>query len=586
MLKINDPDAPTLVDPWWFLGPKRRRMLERGWPGLFRQHLLNALPVERLTARFHPSFGRPSKELHTLLGMLVLQQMQDLTDAEAVEELAYDERWHYALNLGSEEDGDKYVSERTVRNYRRALVELGLADEVFESLTERMAKVFKAPGGKQRLDSTHILSNMRRLSRIGLFGAVVTRFLRSLRRTRREAFDQVPEELAEGYLSKKGKGCFGQPKPSQAEETLQRVAEDLLLLVEMFKADEAVSRMASYRMLARLLSEQCEVAGGEEEARRVEIKPPQEIRCDSLQNPSDPDAAYDGHKGQGYQVQLAETYREEEEKDPSKPDLITYVKVEAAHLHDGQALEGALESLEERELLPEELLADTAYGSDENVGLAAEHGVELIAPAPGKPSGERLGLEDFEIEAGTGEIVSCPAGEKPQETRRWANRHGMIIFRAVFDLDACMSCEHAEGCPKRWGRDQAEVRYDKKQLRLARRRRAERTQEFREKYRWRSGQEASHSRLKAMTGLSRLRVRTLPRVRYAVALKAAGFNILRCMTAWRQRCVPERPSKQFQGLAVTQWSPLGRWLGAHAGCWTQAACVGTASWQPFRLQAA
>jgi hypothetical protein len=41
---------------------------------------------------------------------------------------------------------------------------------------------------------------------------------------------------------------------------------------------------------------------------KVSIKANKEVPSDSLQNPSDPDASYDGHKGQGYQMQVAETY--------------------------------------------------------------------------------------------------------------------------------------------------------------------------------------------------------------------------------------------------------------------------------------
>jgi hypothetical protein len=32
----------------------------------------------------------------------------------------------------------------------------------------------------------------------------------------------------------------------------------------------------------------------------LELKTPKQIGSDSLQNPSDPDAGYSGHKGQGY----------------------------------------------------------------------------------------------------------------------------------------------------------------------------------------------------------------------------------------------------------------------------------------------
>jgi len=42
------------------------------------------------------------------------------------------------------------------------------------------------------------------------------------------------------------------------------------------------------------------------------LKKPKDISSDSLQNPSDPDATYDGHKGQGHQIQIMETYTESE----------------------------------------------------------------------------------------------------------------------------------------------------------------------------------------------------------------------------------------------------------------------------------
>jgi len=564
--KITDLDVVMLFDPWEYLGPKRRRMLERGWAGLFQRDLLKELPVDRIAPRFHPNFGRPTKELHTMLGVLVLQQMLDQTDAETVETLAYDVRWHYALNLPGETDAEKYVSERTVRNYRRMLIELELDGVLFEGLTAKLAKVFKVPVSKQRLDSTHIVSNMRRLSRIGLFVAVITRFLKNLKRQHVECYGVIPAEVLERYLTKKGKGCFGQPKPSRTQETLQGTAEDLLLLVEMFKNDEAVTRMASYRMMQRLLSEQCEVKGEDEDG-RVEVKPPKGIRSDSLQNPSDPDATYDGHKGQGYQVQLVETYREEEQEEAHRPDLITYVEVEGAHLHDGQALAPALNNLEERELKPNSMLGDTSYGSDDNVQYAARHGVELIAPAQGGGAEERLGLEDFEIEETSGEIISCPIGEKPVVVRRsFSEKLKTYICVALFDVDACMSCDIMNRCPKRMGIETTEVRYDEKQLRLAVRRRYEKTEEFREKYRWRAGIEATNARYKSLMGAGRLRVRSLSRVRYAAKLKALGMNILRCGRVRAAILGLEGSLQQFRRL----WTTLSCRVAWQLATWTPA----------------
>ena len=69
--------------------------------------------------------------------------------------------------------------------------------------------------------------------------------------------------------------------------------------------------MSSYKLLCRIVEEQCDVQSDG----TIELKAPKQISSDSLQNPSDPDATYSGHKGQGYQVQVMETYTEHDHSD-------------------------------------------------------------------------------------------------------------------------------------------------------------------------------------------------------------------------------------------------------------------------------
>ena len=56
----------------------------------------------------------------------------------------------------------------------------------------------------------------------------------------------------------------------------------------------------------------------------------------------------------------------------------------------------------------------------------------------------------------------------------------------------------------------------------------ERSDTFREIYRWRAGIEATMSRLKHQINLAHLRVRGMPAMRYTVNLRALGLNIRRC----------------------------------------------------------
>jgi hypothetical protein len=68
---------------------------------------------------------------------------------------------------------------------------------------------------------------------------------------------------------------------------------------------------------------------------------------------------------------------------------------------------------------------------------------------------------------------------------------------------------------------------------MARRRAREKTQAFRDRYRFRAGIEATFSTLDRKTGVKHLRVRGLPAVRFAVVIKVLGLNLLWAAVAWR-----------------------------------------------------
>lgn len=151
-------------------------------------------------------------------------------------------------------------------------------------------------------------------------------------------------------------------KPSESAKTLASVSADLFDLVQQFKDDPGIRAMHSYKVLVQVLKEQCNV-NVSDDTNPVEVKRPKEIHSDSLQNPSDPDATYSGHKGQGYQVQIMESYCKDEEAKEKTLNLITHVQVDHAHESDADALIPAIESIKERDLPPEEVLADALYGT-------------------------------------------------------------------------------------------------------------------------------------------------------------------------------------------------------------------------------
>lgn len=533
MITVNDHKQTFLFDPWKFLSPKRRQLLEDNWPGLFRNQLLDTLPVDKLIPFFSINLGRPSKELYTVLGALLLQQAMDLSDEEAVEQLAFNTQWHYALNITEESDAAKYICTKTLWTMRQIMIKNNLDRMVLDGITDKLAKVFNVNTDKQRLDSVHICSNMRRLCRISIFSHTIHKFLINLKRHHNEQFEAISEELRQRYITPKALNAFALLRPSATAKSLEVVSRDLLNLVEVFQSKPSIPEMNSYKLMERVLAEQCELSGSSNDA-KITVKSPGEVGVDSLQNPSDPDATYDGYKGQGYQVQVMETFTDTDNKKIKEHtlNLITHVSVETACQSDACALIPAIVDTRKRGLSPAILLADAAYGGDDNMLNAKREQVELVAPAQnGNKRRPGMDLSTFKFDDG-GRVICCSKGHKPDKVDSRVKKER---FSACFDRATCERCPSLFACPVQVGKKYSYLRYSKKDYRLTVRRTYQKTETFIEMYRWRAGIEATMNEYNSLTGVKRLRVRGYEAVRYCATLKATAVNVFRAAIVARAR---------------------------------------------------
>jgi hypothetical protein len=477
--------------------------------------------------------GRPTKELYTVLGALALQQYHDLTDRQTCDQLAFSIQWHYALDLAEESDDAKYICPKTLWTMRVLATELGLENDVFDTTAKKLAALFDVDTSKQRIDSVHIRSNMARLGRVGIFVKGIDRFLVNLKRQHRPLWDRIDPELIGRYQGEKAKQCFAAVKPSESKRVLSDVASDLYRLVTQFEGEPQVADMHSYKLLCRIVKEQCDVA----QDATVTVKKPKEIPSDSLQNPSDPDASYSGHKGQGYQVQVMETYTEHEEnqKDAGELNLITHVKVEKACQSDAKALLPVIEETQQKDLAPETLQADALYGSDENTQKAEQLGVEVVSPAKGTEKQSETKLSNFCFRS-DGHVETCPGGHAPVIRKKKKTRYSQ-----GFELETCQSCPRIDSCPVKKGKAHCFLRYEEKAMRIAKRRQYENSDEFKNRYRWRAGVEATMSQYDRLTGVKRLRVRGFKAVSFAAVMKAVAVNIARAVAVQRARAGTPTP---------------------------------------------
>ena len=196
-------------------------------------------------------------------------------------------------------------------------------------------------------------------------------------------------------------------------------------------------------------------------------------------------------------------------------------------MDDGHRLPDALNDLADRALTPKVLLADSHYGSSDNMTLAGKRSIDLTAPARTAKGGSsgRLTLEDFSLDD-VGLVLKCPDGVAPVSTSAASAK-----LQARFDLAICKGCQNKERCPVQADKHDgqfARFQFTPTRAQNQKRRFYESSDTFRETYRWRAGIEATMSRLKYQMNLAQLRVRGMPAMRYTVNLRALGLNIRRC----------------------------------------------------------
>lgn len=527
MRHMEDPHQTELFNSFeLILSPLAYSKLRGGWQHLFRCAILKLLPAKALGEHFHPAMGRPTKELYSMAGLLFIMEFRDWTHEEAADAYMFNADLQYALNLKPE---NQSLCRRTVERYISLFRSDDLAQEIMHDVTAELVKLLDLDVSKQRLDSTHIESNMAKFGRIRLMATAARRFLVQLKRHDEPGYSQVREHVRQRYEATPH-AIFGWKKLDDdgVNELRQSVAEDLAYLVETFRQHNIPAVRAAYEKMARVFEQQCNVVA---ESVAVRKNPGGEIIC----NTSDPDATWDGHKGAGYQVQLSETC-----SDDNEVQLILSAIPETACQTDSAALAVVIDDLKASGFEPTELLADTAYGGDENHSRCVADGIDLITPTPGRcpanqVDSEHFTVADFKIEPGVKigpwgreipdpKCVACPAGLAPVWSRYDDGTKQIEILQLA---EVCNACPLQERCPVRdsWGCKIVTIPL--KKVRLVNRRRREHTDEFQKKYRKRGGIESTNSILKRVTGLGRLRVRGRKSVFMSIYLKVAGWNVLR-----------------------------------------------------------
>jgi hypothetical protein len=582
--------VPPEQRPEVHLSPFQRRRLQGSWVLPFRDHVLPLIDEHAFAGFFHQSLGAPNRSIALVVAILLLKDLFRLTDQEALDHFAFDRRWHIALDVVDQEVS---CCQKTLHNFRALLRQHDKARQLFEQLTDALLRLLQVDTSRQRLDSTHSKSNFATRKRLGIFCEAIRLFLRGLQRHRCADYAALPEQLRERHRTEPGhKNRYPGAATEVARRRLAVVARDLFRLIRLFEKDKEVAGWAEFAALRRVLAEHCEVLEAPQQPlpdaddlalgpEPVRVRPPKEVPASSLQSPHDQDATY-GKKGQGYEVQVCETFGNKSEPDPDKPELITHVEVTPSCQGDNRVTVPILKNLKARGIQPEQLEVDSNFTSSAVIKQARQLGTDVNGPVRGNqglPGPGEVTVGDFRVDFQDPGNSRCPAGQplsqqtvqEPSAAPGAAGAGGPAaqpqrrrVSLAVLTT-LCLSCELAAKCPASEGKatqaEQRAVNTTEQELISGQRRRYQTTAEFKERQAWRAGAEATNSELKRRHGIGKLAVRGGERVKVAVYLKALACNVKRAAVYLGKRLVAGTTAQP----AGSQATPPGGTTAAQAG---------------------
>lgn len=491
---------------------------EKIWPELRRLE-------PKLVEMYCEDNGRPAVNPVRLLGVSLLQFMENLPDRHAAEAAKFDVRWKTALEMDLDEGGfDATVLVR----FRDRLLAYGFEGVAFESVLEILRKEgYLRKKTPRRVDSTHVLGQISAMSRLECVRETMRLALEALEReegiARPEAWPLWWERYVESKPDYKAKVGVLRLKMNQAGQD----AHALLSWVEALP--EAVCKSERVCLLRRVFKENFE-CGQEGEVSERRAQPP-----GAVNNPHDPEAQWSSKSTTkqkdwtGYKAQVAETV-EDQPRDKGEPtkNVITAVVTQEATASDKAALPIVEEELEKvGEEKPQVCYVDGGYVSGAELARAKEDGRELRGPAqPAPKKGNRHSSESFNVSVENRSAV-CPAGHASTNCSRIEEaKTRKVTYRFEWNRGVCAGCDQRSKCLGK-GQNHRTLLVGENHDLVQERRREQKTEDFEKDMRHRNGIEATVSELVRGHGMRRCRYRGLAKTRLQNLLIGAACNIKR-----------------------------------------------------------
>src|SRR6266496_1144921 len=482
--------------------------------------------MERVMSMQARPWPEPAPEVTAAVRAMYRGRKRELPLAVAVRDKI---SWKYALGMALDDAG---FDASVLSEFRTRVVEHGLEERVLDLLLAALRdKGLVKAGGKQRTDSTHVVSAVRDLNRLELAGE-------SVRACAEALAVAAPDWLSGTVAVPDWNRRYGvrvnswklPSSPAKREELAVAYGRDGFTLLAAVYAPDAPAwlvQLPAVEVLRTVLLQnytRTVTEDGQEVVKRREADtdglPPGRQR---LSSPYDLDARWGVKRDKfwnGYKVHVSETCDIPgadaigDTTNVTPPNLITNVATTDATVPDSAMTEPIHRQLAARGLLPAEHYLDSGYPSAELIaGSWKTFGIALVTPVLADVSPQARAGAGFDRSAFTIDFdqqqATCPQN---RTSSSWtpASQRGTDTIVIKFAAGTCGPCPVRDQCTtsKRGYRQltvQPREAHDAQREARAR----QDTKDWQSKYTLRAGVEGTIRQAVAVTGLHHARYRGL-----------------------------------------------------------------------------
>ena len=318
------------------------------WHNVFYRELTSKIDEAVFSKLYSKQLGRPNSPIRVMVGMLTLKEGYGWSDSELFEAC----RFHILVmrSLGLVNFDDDVPSESTYYDFKKMLLlEFNKGNDLmkacFKDVTSKQVLSQGVHGGKIRLDSKLINSNISIGSRLDLLLEAVKVFVRKADLSRMKGLLGEGEmELLETLKTKTVSNITFRLRRKDKKTVLIKLGQIMKALLTAFTNGES----SYYALLEQIYKEHYEeTEGGEDNEGEDTLKAKQgkDLSPKNIQSVHDPEAGYREKRGkptQGYHSNITETC------DPRNTiNLVVDVQTESANVCEADFLLRAIKESEE-----------------------------------------------------------------------------------------------------------------------------------------------------------------------------------------------------------------------------------------------